>query len=97
MPLRNQTTTDIFTDTVATFPPINRVPVQVSNNPVQVEVNVISSSAPRGENWCSVQRLLPGFWNFTAADFARFGGDGCTGIRFKSDVSGSPGIVDVNV
>lgn len=97
MPVRNRSTTNLYSDTEITFLPTTQVSFQVSNNPVQIEINVpMAQGSARADSWNWISRALPGFWTLGPSDFARYGGNACTGIRFKSDVSGFPGIVDVN-
>jgi hypothetical protein len=96
MPIRNRSTTDNYTDTEVTFNPLPVVSFQISNNPARVQISVVTDAAPRGQNWIDKGRVLPGYWSMNQSDFGQFGGDRCNGVRFISDVSGSPAVVDVN-
>lgn len=98
MPLRNKSTTDIYTDTEISFQPATTITFQINNNPARVQINVPldQQGGFRGENWVDKGTVQPGIWTLSAQDFQQVGGNKCTGVRFISDISGNPAIINVN-
>lgn len=95
MGLRAVTTTAFFTDTVWSKPNAKGFTVQVANNTVLYQVNVPAFG--NGENWQPAQgdALLPGFWTFSADDWAEYGAP-AQGMRFKANDVTNPAVISVS-
>ncbi len=92
--INNVATADTYTvpATLTCFPTA-RITTQVLNAGVfyQLNLNSVGTRAVAGGGtWTEERQLMPGYWSFDAEDFREFI---CTGIRFRSAVTGVPAFV----